>query len=93
MPEGQQKKEIRIDVFQLDVPTISIADADKGFKVLQGSELTITPIVDSFLETSYSWQINGEDISNELTCTLPTIERLANIKFVLLLTMKMAMTK
>ena len=42
--------------------------------MLQGSELTITPIVDSFLETSYSWQINGEDISNELTCTLPTIE-------------------
>ena len=71
---GTTEKEIRIDVFQLDVPTISIADADKGFKVLQGSELTITPIVDSFLETSYSWQINGEDISNELTCTLPTIE-------------------
>ena len=71
---GTTEKEIRIDVFQLDVPTISIADADKGFKVLQVSELTITPIVDSFLETSYSWQINGEDISNELTCTLPTIE-------------------
>ena len=71
---GTTEKEIRIDVFQLDVPTISIADADKGFKVLQGSELTITPIVDSFLETSYSWQINGEDISSELTCTLPTIE-------------------
>ena len=54
---GTTEKEIRIDVFQLDGPTISIADADKGFKVLQGSELTITPIVDSFLETSYSWQI------------------------------------
>lgn len=37
---GTTEKEIRIDVFQLDVPTISIADADKGFKVLQGSELT-----------------------------------------------------
>ena len=34
----------------------------------------MTPIVYFCLETSYSWQINGEDISNELTCTLPTIE-------------------
>lgn len=64
----------------------------KVSKVLQGSELTITPIVDSFLETSYSWQINGEDISNELNSVL-SHNRAMNIKFVLLLTMKMAMTK
>ena len=71
---GTTEKEIRIDVFQLDVPTISIADADKGFKVLQGSELTITPVVDSFLDTSYSWQINGQEVSTEPNYSFPTNE-------------------
>lgn len=71
---GRTEKEIRVDVFQLDVPTIAIADADKGFKVLQGSELIITPVVDTFLETDYSWQIDGQEVSTELTYSLPTSE-------------------
>lgn len=71
---GTAEKEIRIDVFQLDAPTISIADADKGFKVLQGSELIITPVVNSFLETNYSWQIDGKEVSTDLTYSMPTTE-------------------
>lgn len=71
---GTAEEEIRIDVLQPDAPVISIADAAQGYKVLQHSVLTITPVVDTALETTYSWSLDGVEVSTELVYTLPTSE-------------------
>lgn len=74
---GQLKKRyVASRVFQLDVPTVSnLRMPTKVSKCFQGSELTITPIVNSFLETSYSWQINGEEYFRQINLYSPTTEQ------------------
>lgn len=62
---GEDEEELRVDVFDLTPPTISLPGADKGFTVLLGSELTLRPQVASTLETTFSWTIDGREVSTE----------------------------
>ena len=62
---GMDEEELRVDVFELTPPTISLPGADKGFTLLLGSELELKPVVASSLETTYSWTIDGKEVSNE----------------------------
>ena len=63
---GMDEEELRVDVFELTPPTISLPGADKGFTLLLGSELELKPVVASSLETTYSWTIDGKEVSMEL---------------------------
>ena len=62
---GMDEEELRVDVFELTPPTISLPGADKGFTLLLGSELELKPVVASSLETTYSWTIDGKEVSTE----------------------------
>lgn len=62
---GEDEEELRVDVFDLTPPTITLPGADKGFTVLLGSELALRPQVASSLETTFCWTIGGEVVSTE----------------------------
>lgn len=69
---GSSVKELRIDVLALDRPIISLTAASDTVKVVEGSELTFSPTVASSIETTYLWQIDGNDLSTELVFRFPT---------------------
>ncbi|MDR2773186.1 MAG: cell surface protein [Tannerella sp.] len=71
---GKDEEELRVDVFDLTPPTISLPGADKGFILLFGSELELKPQVASSLETAYSWTIDGEEVSTEQNYTFAATE-------------------
>ena len=67
---GSSKEELRIDVIDLELPTISLAGADQGYVILVNSELLLTPSVpEASIPTSYSWTVNGEEVSTEKDLT------------------------
>lgn len=63
---GSATEELRIDVVELETPTVSLAGADKGFVVMTGKPLTLTPLVaETSLPTTYSWRVEGTKVSDE----------------------------
>lgn len=72
---GTDEEELRIDVFDLAPPTISLPGAEKGFTVLLGSELTLRPQVASSLETRFSWSVDGTEVSAEREYLFAAAER------------------
>lgn len=69
---SSDKAEIRIDIYDNSAPAISLPGASLGFTVLQDSLLVLTPTVISPSNTTYSWSVNGEELSKELSFTVPT---------------------
>ena len=62
---GSAQAQIRIDVQDITPPTISLPGAGDGFVILQGTFLELRPTVASSLETTYSWSVDGSEVSTE----------------------------
>ena len=65
---GADEEEIRVDVLALEIPNVSLAGAENGFMILSGEQILFTPVVaDCSIETSYSWKVDGVEVSKELS--------------------------
>ena len=71
---GEDKAELRIDVYGMMPPEISLPGAVRGFSVLQDSLLVLAPEISSALSVTYSWTIDGETVSTDSVYTFPTGE-------------------
>ena len=64
---GKEKREIRVDVVEVEIPIVSLANAEKGFILALNTEMKFTALVrETSLPTTYSWQLNGKVVSNSL---------------------------
>ena len=67
---GKEKREIRVDVVEVEIPIVSLANAEKGFILALNTEMKFTALVrETSLPTTYSWQLNGKVVSNSLAYT------------------------
>ena len=71
---GEDKAELRIDVYGTMPPEISLPGAARGFSVLQDSLLVLAPEISSALPVTYSWTIDGKTVSTDSVYTFPTGE-------------------
>ena len=71
---GEDKAELRIDVYGMMPPEISLPGAARGFSVLQDSLLVLAPEISSALPVTYSWTVDGETVSTDSVYTFPTGE-------------------
>ena len=71
---GEDKAELRIDVYGMMPPEISLPGAVRGFSVLQDSLLVLAPEISSALPVTYSWTVDGETVSTDSVYTFPTGE-------------------
>ena len=71
---GEDKAELRIDVYGKMPPEISLPGAARGFSVLQDSLLVLAPEISSTLPVTYSWTIDGKTVSTDSVYTFPTGE-------------------
>ena len=63
---GVAREEVRIDVDELEIPYITLAGSENGFRMLQGVTLVFEPTVtETSLETRCTWSVNGMQVSNE----------------------------
>ncbi len=66
---GSDSEEIRVDVVELEIPTVTIAGSD-NITVAVGSEVKLNASVrKTSLPTSFAWSINDEVVSEELAYT------------------------
>ena len=66
---GSDSEEIRVDVVELEIPTVTIAGND-NITVAVGSEIKLNASVrKTSLPTSFAWSVNDEVISEELAYT------------------------
>lgn len=72
--DGEDKAELRIDVYGMMPPEISLPGAARGFSVLQDSLLVLAPEISSALPVTYSWTVDGETVSTDSVYTFPTGE-------------------
>ena len=67
---GEDTEEMRIDVVEREIPSISLNGTQTEYSVLQGVALDFAPTVkETSLPTTYVWMLNGEIVSNELNYT------------------------
>ncbi|MBR5189763.1 MAG: cell surface protein, partial [Paludibacteraceae bacterium] len=67
---GSDEEEIRVDVVEREIPTVSLVGADKGYTVSMGEELTLRASVrQTSLPTTYSWTLNNNIVSDSLQYT------------------------
>lgn len=66
---GEASEELRIDVADLALPTLLLPGADKGFAIVLGTSLVLEPTIVSQSETTCSWTVDGEEVSNEAAYT------------------------
>lgn len=71
---GEDRAELRIDVYETMPPEVSLPGASRGFSVLQDSLLVLAPEVSSALPVAYSWTVDGEEVSADSVYTFPTGE-------------------
>ena len=66
---GSDSEEIRVDVVELEIPVVTIAGKDM-ITVAMGTEVKLNASVrKTSLPTSFSWSINDEEVSEELSYT------------------------
>ena len=66
---GSDSEEIRVDVVELEIPTVTIAGND-NITVAVGSEVKLNASVrKTSLPTTFAWSINDEVVSEELAYT------------------------
>ena len=68
-PSGSAEKELRIDVLPFFIPAISMAIPEGGFFVLKGEELSFEPEVEYSDNTTFSWKINSQQVSEQKSYT------------------------
>ena len=67
---GSDEEEIRVDVVEREIPTVSLVGADKGYTVSMGEELTLRASVrQTSLPTTYSWIFADSVVSDSLQYT------------------------
>ena len=71
---GEDRAEIRIDVYDVAPPEISLPGAAAGFSVLKDSSLVLAPEVRSALPVTYSWSIDGQTVSADSVLAFSTDE-------------------
>lgn len=72
---GKAREEIRIDVVDLEIPTVSLAGSDKGYNILVEYELQLKPAVrETSLPTAYQWILDGNKVSTDLIYTFSSKE-------------------
>jgi len=65
-PYGTATEELRVDVVSLEIPTVTLPGSKNGYTILEDSELKLQPeIVETSLETAYSWTVDGQPESTE----------------------------
>ena len=69
---GEDRAEIRIDVYDMAPPEISLPGAAAGFSVLKDSSLVLVPEVRPALPVTYSWSIDGTPVSADSVLPVPT---------------------
>lgn len=63
---GSALEELRIDVAELEIPTVSLAGSGDGFVVLASGALELNPeVAATLLPTTYSWCVDGVVVSTE----------------------------
>ncbi len=66
---GSDSEEIRVDVVELEIPTVTIAGSD-NITVAVGSEVKLNASVrKTSLTTTFAWSVNDEVVSEELAYT------------------------
>lgn len=69
---GYTEEEIRIDVVELEIPTVSIA-GNKNITVASGTELTFSASVrETSIATTLIWRINGQEVGKDKEYTFIT---------------------
>ncbi len=72
---GSDEEEIKVEVVDLEIPYISYPEAENGYNIAVGTELTLTPsIKTTSLPVEYEWKENGKTISTELSYTFKATE-------------------
>lgn len=63
---GTAGDELRVDVVDLEIPTVSLPGAGQGYTMLQGGDLTFSPsVAQTSLPTTCTWTVDGETVSSE----------------------------
>lgn len=77
------EEELRIDVVDKEIPHITLAGVESGYKILVGKELVFNPVVtQTSVPTSFKWTVNGEEVSTEKDYTFKSQEKgTFNLKF------------
>ena len=65
-PSAQEERDLRIDVVELEIPWVSLPNAEEGFIISTDSELRLNPSVkDCSIETAFCWYIDDTPVSQE----------------------------
>ena len=71
---GTDSEELRVDVVELEVPTVSIAGKE-SIMIAVGGELSLSATIrETSLETLFYWSVNGERVAEDLTYTFNAYE-------------------
>ncbi len=63
---GSAFKQLAVKVLPLDIPTISLAVPEGGYKIVTGYTLSLEPdIANATDKTTYSWSVNGAERGTE----------------------------
>ena len=66
---GSDREEIRVDVVELEIPTVSITGGDNITVAVDSEIKLIATVRQTSLPTSFYWSINDEEVSNEFVYT------------------------
>ena len=66
---GSDREEIRVDVVELEIPTVSITGSANITVAVDSEIKLIATVRQTTLPTSFYWSINDEEVSNELGYT------------------------
>ena len=66
---GSDREEIRVDVVELEIPTVSITGGDNITVAVDSEIKLIATVRQTSLPTSFYWSINDEEVSKELVYT------------------------
>lgn len=63
---GTATEELRVDVVDLEIPTISLPIPDKGYTILADSPLALKPsVIETSIATTCTWSVDGKEVSME----------------------------
>ena len=71
---GSDSEELRVDVVELEVPTVSIAGKESIMMAVGGALSLNATIRKTSLETLFYWSVNGERVAEDLTYTFNAYE-------------------
>ena len=66
---GSDKEEIRVDVVELEIPTVSIAGGNNITVAVDSEIKFVAAVRQTSLPTAFYWSVNDEEVSRELVYT------------------------